>query len=169
MSRGRGRYSVLFLCTHNSARSQIAEAILRSRAGDRFDVASAGTDPGEALHPMAVDLIREMGGDLDRHRPKPLDAVMSTEWDLVITVCDRAREICPRLPDRTVSAHWGIPDPGDVEGGDEERRAAFRYAQKLLARRIDLFLALGPEKIDRFILRDRLNRIHQEPDLTREG
>ena len=160
--------SVLFLCTHNSARSQIAEAVLRERAGDRFDVASAGSEPRGAVHPLALRVIQELGGDPAKHRPKGFEDVFDREWDLVITVCDQAAEACPVLPGRSVSAHWGVPDPSKVEGTEGERLAAFRTAQKTLTKHIDLFLSLGPEKIDRFVLRDRMSRIPEEADRADE-
>lgn len=156
--------SVLFLCTHNAARSQIAEAVLRKRAGDRFEVASAGSEPGARVHPLALRIIEELGGDPKQHRPKGFDEVFGKDWDLVVTVCDQAQEACPVLPVRTVSAHWGIPDPSRAEGTEAERMEAFRAARRLLTKRIDLFLSLGPEKIDRFLLRDRVSRIPEEAD-----
>ena len=158
------RFSVLFVCTHNSARSQIAEALLRQKAGDRFEVASAGSEPGPAVNDLALRIIRGLGGDPGAHRPKGFDAVLGRPWDLVITVCDDAQEACPVLPVRTTTAHWGIPDPSKVQGSEEKRLGAFRAAELSLARRIELFLALGPEKIERLVLRDRLHRIHEEAD-----
>jgi arsenate reductase len=160
----RARFGVLFLCTHNSARSQIAEAILRRRAGDRFEVASAGSEPSGQVHPMALQIIGELGGDPSRHTSKGFDHALAREWDLVITVCDQVQEACPVLPARTLSAHWGIPDPSKVTGTEEERLGAFREAYRMLVRRIDLFLALGPDKIERMVLRDRLAQIHEEAD-----
>lgn len=157
-------FSVLFLCTHNAARSQIAEAVLRRRAGDRFEVASAGSEPSGIVHPLALRVVEELGGDPTAHRSKGFEEVMGREWDLVVTVCDQAQEACPALPGRTIAAHWGVPDPSRVEGTEEERWAAFRAAQKLLTRRIDLFLSLGPEKIDRLVLRDRVARIPREAE-----
>jgi arsenate reductase len=157
-------FRVLFLCTHNSARSQIAEAVLRKRGGDRFEVASAGSEPSGAVHPLALRLIEQIGGDPEAHRSKGLDEVLATEWDLVITVCDQAAEACPVLPGRTVSAHWGVPDPSKVEGSEERRAAAFRDAYSALAKRIELFVALGPEKIERMVLRNRLAQIHREAE-----
>ena len=132
---------VLFLCTHNSARSQIAEAVLRQLARDRFEVASAGSEPGPRVHPLALRIIAELGGDPARHRPKGFDEVLAREWDLVVTVCDDAREACPVLPARTATAHWGVPDPSRVEGSEAERMEAFRTAQRLLTERIERFLS----------------------------
>jgi arsenate reductase len=161
MTDGQERFSVLFLCTHNSARSQIAEAILRKRGGARFEVASAGSEPKDAVHPMALRIIEQMGGDPAEHRPKGFDAVLAREWDLVITVCDQAAEACPALPSRTVSAHWGVRDPSKVEGSEDKRYNAFLDAYAALAKRIELFVSLGP-KIGRLVLRDRLGEIHRE-------
>jgi len=148
------RFRVLFLCTHNSARSQIAEAVLRSRAGDRFEVASAGSHPGESVHPLALRIIEEIGGDQKLHRPKGFEEVLEKEWDLVITVCDQAQEACPALPTETVAAHWGVADPSKVQGSEEERMAAFRAAQELLTERIDLFLSWEPDRIERSVLKE---------------
>ena len=158
------RFGVLFLCTHNSARSQIAEAVLRERAGDRIEVASAGSEPGERVHPLALAIIEEIGGDPGRHHSKGFEDVLGRPWDLVVTVCDQAQEACPALPERTVSAHWAVPDPSRVQGSEEERMAAFRAAHRTLTRRIDLFLSLGPEKIERFELRERLAHVPEEAD-----
>jgi arsenate reductase len=158
------KFRVLFLCTHNSARSQLAEAILRKKGGDRFEVASAGSEPGGRVHPFALQIIEEMGEDPQRYTSKGFDAVLGREWDLVITVCDQAQEACPALPARTVTAHWGIPDPSKAEGPEQRRVAAFRAAHAALTKRIELFLALGPEKIERMVLRDRLAGIHKDAD-----
>ena len=141
--RATDRFRVLFLCTHNSARSQIAEAVLRQRAGDRFEAASAGSHPGERVHPLALRIVEEIGGDPGLHRPKGFDEAFAREWDLVVTVCDHAQEACPVLPSRTASAHWGVADPSRVEGSDEVRMAAFRETRRLLAERIELFLDRG--------------------------
>ena len=144
------------MCTHNSARSQIAEAVLRKRARDRFEVASAGSHPGVSVHPLALRLIEEIGGDQKLHRPKGFEEVLEREWDLVITVCDQAQEACPALPAATLSAHWGVPDPSIVQGSEEQRMAAFRATQESLTKRIDLFLSLDPDRVERSVLKDRL-------------
>lgn len=103
--------SVLFLCTANAARSQIAEALLRRRGGKNFRVASAGTYPADRIHPEAVEALAEIGIDWSYQRPKGFDAVASESWDLVITLCDRLKETCAAVPGRPVYAHWGVPDP----------------------------------------------------------
>jgi arsenate reductase len=132
---------VLFLCTHNSARSQIAEALLRRRGGDRFEVASAGSDPGERVHPLALRVIGELGGTLAAHEPKGFDDVFAQKWDLVVTVCDDALDACPVLPPGTSSIHWGMADPSRTVGSEAERLAAFRATAKLLDERIAALLA----------------------------
>jgi arsenate reductase len=139
---GAGRPTrVLFVCTHNSARSQIAEALLRRRGGDRFEVASAGSEPGQRVHPLALRIIEEIGGDATRHRPKGLDEARARSWDLVVTVCDDARDACPALPAGTTSVHWGLPDPSRVTGSDEQRWRAFRATLSSLSERIDGLVA----------------------------
>jgi arsenate reductase len=149
---------VLFLCTANAARSQIAEALLTRKGGDRFVVASAGTHPGHVVHPEAVRALAELGIDWSGRRPKSIDTVMQQPWDLVITLCDRTRETCATLPTRPVFAHWGVPDPAEVR--DLARRSiAFRDALALIAWRLDLMLALRPEALDRLVLAERLRAI----------
>lgn len=141
------RLRVLFLCTHNSARSQIAEALLRRKGRDRFIVGSAGTQPGATVHPMAMAVLAEHGIDWTDHRPKSTDDVSQHDWDLIITVCDRARESCPSFPGRPVFAHWSIEDPSGVVAGDGQR-TAFRAAMADLGRRIDLLLSLPLDRLE---------------------
>lgn len=143
----RAPLSVLFLCTGNSARSQIAEAILSNRGGDRFRVGSAGVHPAAEVNPFAVAALREFGIDWSGKHPKTVDSVMGEHWDLVITVCDRAKESCPILPGHPTYAHWGLDDPAAVEGDDATKRAAFRLTTLDLSRRIDLLLAVPPERL----------------------
>lgn len=149
-------FRVLFLCTHNSARSQIAEALLRARGGERFEAASAGSDPADDVHPFAREIIRSLGSDPDHHRPKSCDEMLGGEWDLVITVCDRARESCPTFRGRPAIVHWGMADPAAVEGPGEVRRRAFSETATVLARRIDLLRSLPVEKLERLVLQQRL-------------
>ena len=150
---------VLFLCTRNSARSQIAEAVLSRKGGQNFIVASAGSNPGAEVHPMAVEALREFGVDWRGKTAKGCDVVSNHDWDLVITVCDKARESCPTMPGRPVYAHWGIPDPAAVEGTETERRRAFHDAVRFLSRRIDLLLSLPFEKLQSAALKERVDRI----------
>lgn len=139
--------SVLFLCTGNSARSQIAEALLAARSKGRFRVGSAGVRPASVVNPFAVETLRERGIDWTGHVPKTVDAIAHERWDLVITVCDNAKESCPIFPGQPVFAHWGMADPAEVVGEDSKKREAFRLTALLLARRIDLLLALPRETL----------------------
>jgi arsenate reductase len=152
-------YRVLFLCTGNSARSQIAEAVLGHRGRGRFVAESAGSRPAEQVHPLAIEALETIGTRWGGRAPRALDAVESQHWDFAITVCDRAREACPIFPDRPVVAHWGMADPAQVAGSVDERRRAFHQALVLLARRVDLFLALPVEKLDRLALEARVRGI----------
>jgi arsenate reductase (thioredoxin) len=116
---------VLFLCTHNSARSQMAEGLLRHLAGDRFEAYSAGT---EATHvrPLAIRAMDEIGIDISGQESKTLDRYLDEPFDYVITVCDDANEACPFFPGATTRLHWSLPDPSAAKGSEEERLAVFR-------------------------------------------
>lgn len=150
---------VLFLCTENAARSQIAEALLRKRGRGRFEVASAGTAPAPSVRPEAVEALRRSGTEWGGRRPTDVRAVVDEEWDLVISVCDKAREACPRFPRRPVTAYWDIPDPTLAQGYANARAAAFWDVLTLLSRRIDLLCALPDEKLRRLALRTAVERI----------
>ena len=115
---------VLFLCTGNSCRSQMAEGLLRSRAGDLFDVASAGTRPA-GLNPLAVRAMAEIGIDISSQKSKHVDSLAEQQFTYVITVCDNAREACPTFPATTQTLHWSFEDPADAQGADEERMKVF--------------------------------------------
>ncbi len=130
---------VLFVCTHNSARSQMAEGLLRARGGDRFEAFSAGVEPG-TLHPLAVRAMAEIGVDIGGQRPQPVQDYLDQPLDAVITVCDQAAESCPVFPGRIVRLHWSIADPAAVEGPDEGRLAAFRAARDELLDRVDALI-----------------------------
>ncbi|HEY0788064.1 MAG TPA: arsenate reductase ArsC [Thermoanaerobaculia bacterium] len=130
---------VLFLCTHNSARSQMAEGLLRAMAGDRFEAASAGTERTR-VHPLAIEAMREIGVDLSRHSSKTLDAFAGRQFDFVITVCDRANESCPVFPGGTERLHWSFDDPSGATGSDEARLAAFRRIRDAIRERLDRFV-----------------------------
>lgn len=159
------RYSVLFLCTGNSARSILAESILRKLGSDRFEAYSAGSTPKGQVHPMALRL-------LEQHRC-PTDGLASKSWDvfagpdapeidIIITVCDNAAgEVCPVWPGHPASAHWGIDDPAAVTGSDEEMELAFAGAFKALYARISLLVQLHVENLARFALRTKLAAIHE--------
>ncbi len=130
---------VLFLCTHNSARSQMAEGLLRSLAGDRFDVFSAGTEETR-VHPLAIEAMREEGIDISHHRSKTLDAFKGEHFDSVITVCDRANESCPLFPGTTERIHWSFEDPSAATGTYEEKLHAFRTVRDAIQQRLRTFL-----------------------------
>jgi arsenate reductase len=134
---------VLFLCTHNSSRSQMAEGLLRARGGDRYAVFSAGTHP-RSVHPLAVQVMREIGVDISEatgYRAKSLDEFRGQpSMDLVVTVCDDAAEECPYFPGARQQEHWGFPDPSAVTGSEDERLAAFRSVRDAIARRIEAFV-----------------------------
>ena len=125
---------VLFLCVHNSARSQMAEGFLRSMAGDRYDVASAGLSAG-SVRPEAMAAMSEMGIDISRHRSKAADEYAGQAFDVVVTTCDEAREACPLFPGARTMLHWSIPDPDTAEG--PARLDAFRSARDQLRTRIE--------------------------------
>lgn len=150
---------VLILCTGNSARSQIAEALFATKGRGRVDAASAGTHPAERVNPYAVAVLAEAGIDWQGRVPRSMDGLEREPWDVVITVCDHARESCPLFPGQPVRAHWGMPDPAAVRGSDEVKRLAFRNTFVTLSRRIDLFLALPMEKLDRLALEARVKEI----------
>ena len=134
MSRGK----VLFLCTGNSCRSQMAEGWLRHIAGDRAEVFSAGTRP-TALNAMAVEVMREAGVDILGHRSKHLDELMQEDFLYVITVCDSAREECPIFPGALYQLHWSFQDPAAATGTDEEKLAVFRRVRDEIQERVEEF------------------------------
>lgn len=131
---------VLFVCTGNRARSQMAEGLLRHLAGDRFEVHSAGAEP-KGLSPYAVEVMREIGIDISGQRSKSLDEYSGQPFDYVITVCDSARQVCPAFPGGGRRLHWNIEDPAVAEERGAEAREAFRAARDKLRRHIEEFLA----------------------------
>lgn len=133
------RQRVIFVCTHNSARSQMAEGMLRSWGGDRFEVFSAGTE-ATRVRPEAIQVMREIGIDLSGHTSKTLEPFMGEAFHWLITVCDQAAEACPTIPGVRQQAHWSIDDPSAVEGDEGARLAAFRVARDHLRDRIHMFL-----------------------------
>jgi arsenate reductase len=130
---------VLVLCTGNSARSQMAEGLLRHEGGDRFEVYSAGTKPSR-VRAEAVAVMEEIGIDISGHRSKSVDEFVGRDLDLVITVCDHARETCPIFPGAVKRLHWPFDDPAAVEGPDEVRQAAFRRIRDQIHSRIKVVL-----------------------------
>lgn len=126
---------VIFVCTHNSARSQMAEGLLRAMGGKRYEVHSAGTE-ATGVRPEAVTVMRELGIDITGHRSKTLERYLDQPFDLLVTVCDSARESCPTLPGVRRREHWSIEDPAAVTGDPEVRVAAFRAARDEIADRL---------------------------------
>jgi arsenate reductase len=156
-------YNVLFLCTGNSARSILAEALLNHWGKGRFRAFSAGSFPKGAVHPMALEQLAATG--------LPVTGLRSKSWsefallrapvmDFVFTVCDQAAaEVCPVWPGQPMTAHWGVPDPAAVEGSEAMRRQAFRVAFRALEARIKLFASLRVDALDRLSLRRRVEEI----------
>ena len=158
-------YNVLFLCTGNSARSILAEAILRNDGAGRFNAFSAGSQPKGEVHPFAIELLKNLKQDTSFAQSKSWDefaAPGAPKMDFVFTVCDSAAtESCPVWPGQPITAHWGVPDPAAAEGSDAERRLAFAEAYKQLSNRISAFLSLPLPSIDRMSLQSKLGAIGQ--------
>lgn len=156
-------YNVLFLCTGNSARSILAEALLNHDGAGRFKAYSAGSFPKGDVHPMAIEVLRGLGFPHEGYRSKSWDEFATESapvFDFIFTVCDNAAgETCPIWPGHPMTAHWGIEDPAAVEG--EDQRDAFIQALRYLRRRIELFLALPLVAIDEMALKATLKKIGQ--------
>jgi arsenate reductase (thioredoxin) len=133
---------VLFLCTHNSARSQMAEGLLRDLAGDQFEVMSAGTE-ATRVRPLAVRAMEEIGVDISGQESKTLDRYLDQPFDYVITVCDDANEACPFFPGAQSRLHWSFDDPSRAEGSDEERLEVFRRVRDGIKDRVQAELVNG--------------------------
>ncbi len=129
--------SVLFICTHNSARSQMAEGLLRAKYGDRYEVASAGTEQTH-VRPLAIEAMRDLGIDISNHTSQTIDTVTADRtFDVVVTVCDDAREACPYVPARERNLHQSFDDPSAATGSEEEQFAVFRRVRDEIAEWID--------------------------------
>ena len=138
---------VLILCTGNSARSQMAEGLLRHDGGDGFEVFSAGVEPSH-VRPQAIEVMREVGIDISGHRSKSVDEFLGQEFDYVITVCDNANERCPVFPGKTQRIHWSFDDPAAAEGDEASRLAVFRRARDEIRHRLRLFIATADKGTD---------------------
>jgi arsenate reductase len=156
-------YNVLFLCTGNSARSILAEALLNHWGKGKFLAYSAGSFPKGQVHPLSLELLKSMKLPIEGLRSKSRDEFAkpgAPKMDFIFTVCDQAAgEVCPVWPGNPMTAHWGIPDPAAVEGTDGERLAAFRKASRALDTRIKLFLSLPWEKLDRLAIKREAEKI----------
>ncbi|MCB0112545.1 MAG: metalloregulator ArsR/SmtB family transcription factor [Caldilineaceae bacterium] len=139
---------VLFLCTHNSARSQMAEGLLNHLSNGRVEAYSAGSQPG-TVHPLAVQVLAERQIDIGHQRSKHMQAYVGQHFDYIITVCDRVREECPVFPDDPERVHWSFPDPTEVKGSEEARRQAFADVARDLTTRINYLLLIINRKYDR--------------------
>lgn len=161
-------FNVLFLCTGNSARSILAEATLNRLGSGRFHAYSAGSQPKGAVHPAAIRLLEKQNYAVASFRSKgwgEFAAPDAPQFDFIFTVCDNAaNETCPVWPGHPMTAHWGIPDPAEVEGSNAEVDAAFVRAHMMLSNRISLFTALPFEALDDLALRNRLREIGAQED-----
>jgi arsenate reductase len=159
-------FNVLFLCTHNSARSVLAEAILNKFGGGKFRAFSAGSHPKSAPNPFALDKAEQLGFARDSFKSKSWDEFAipgAPHMDIIITVCDDAAgEVCPVWLGHPATAHWGFPDPSATEGDDAAKRAAFDATFHAIKRRIDLLINLPVEKLERLALANELKRIHRD-------
>ncbi len=160
-------YNVLVLCTGNSARSILGEVLFNTLGKGKFKAYSAGSKPAGRVNPGALEWLQQQGHSVEGLRSKSWDefaAPGAPEFDFIFTVCDNAAgETCPLWPGKPATAHWGIPDPAHV-GGEEARRAAFKKAAEQLARRIQLFMSLPIEKLDKLVLKQKLAEIGRMED-----
>lgn len=156
-------FNVLFLCTGNSARSILSEAILNRVGQGRFKAFSAGSQPKGEVHPFALDLLRRLNHDTSFARSKSWEEFAvpgAPEMNFVFTVCDNAaNESCPVWPGQPMTAHWGVPDPAAAEGSEAERHLAFADAYRMLNNRISIFTSLPMNTLDRLALQKRLDEI----------
>ncbi len=158
-------FNVLILCTGNSARSIMAEALFNTLGNGRFKAYSAGSHPTGRVNPFAIEQVKAVGYPIDRLRSKSWDefaAPGAPRMDFVITVCDNAAgEVCPVWPGQPVSAHWGFEDPAAVQGSDDDKRAAFRKIFHQIRNRVSLFASLPLENIDRLAIKRETDAIGQ--------
>jgi len=151
-------YNILFLCTHNSARSVLGEALASTHPSGKFVGYSAGSTPGTKVNPFAAEIARELGYPESQLRSKSWDEFAlpgAPKMDFIITVCDNAAgEVCPFWPGQPATAHWGFPDPSQVQGSDLEKRAAFNEVKNGLQRRLDILAAMPLDKLDSMSLKE---------------
>ena len=163
----RKAYNILVLCTGNSARSIMAEALFNTMGAGRFQAYSAGSHPTGRVNPFAIELVRELGYPLENLRSKSWDefaAPGAPRMDFVVTVCDNAAgEVCPLWPGQPITAHWGFPDPAAAGGTDDEKRAVFALTLRQMRNRVQLFLSLPLETLDRMAIETKIRAIGQQP------
>jgi arsenate reductase (thioredoxin) len=156
-------YNVLFLCTHNSARSIIAECVMDKLGAGRFKAYSAGSQPSGKVHPFALELLQQLKCDTTQLSSKSWEEFArpgAPQLDFVFTVCDdAANEVCPVWPGQPMSAHWGLPDPSRAEGNESERRYAFADTHRMLYQRIGIFTNLPIKSLDSLSLQRHLDDI----------
>jgi protein-tyrosine-phosphatase len=152
------QYNILFLCTHNSARSILGEALASTHPSGKFRGFSAGSTPGTSVNPIAADIAVELGMDRAILKSKSWDVFgepNAPKMDFIVTVCDNAAgEVCPFWPGNPVTAHWGFPDPSQVQGSDLEVRAAFNEVMNGLKKRLDILASMPLEKLDSMSLKN---------------
>lgn len=165
--------NVLFLCTHNSARSIIAECVMNSLGAGRFRGFSAGSQPSGRVHPYAMDMLKQLNYDTSGLSSKSWDVFAASDapsLDFVFTVCDNAaNEVCPVWPGQPISAHWGLPDPSAAQGTESERRFAFADTHRMLYQRISIFTSLPLATLDKLSLQKRLDDIGKSEATSSEA
>jgi arsenate reductase len=163
-------YNVLFLCTGNSARSIMAEALVTTMEQGRFKGFSAGSKPGGMVNPFAIEQVRKTGYPVDRLRSKSWDEFAEPDaphMDFIITVCDNAAgEVCPYWPGHPATAHWGFEDPAAVEGSDDEKRAAFNKIFKQIAARMNTFVSLPLHMLEKNAIQREIKKIGDAPVIS---
>jgi arsenate reductase len=160
-------YNILILCTGNSARSIMAEALINTMGAGRFKAYSAGSRPTGKVNLFAIELVQALGYPVEGLRSKSWNDFAqpgAPQMDFVVTVCDNAAgEMCPLWPGHPVTAHWGFPDPTAVEGSDEVKRAAFALAMRQIRKRVQLFISQPLETLDRMAIEDRMRDLGKQP------
>ena len=150
---------ILFLCTQNAARSQMAEAILNSKRNDNFIAFSAGSQPANEINIYAQLVMKETGIDISSYKPKSVEQFINEDFDFIITLCDKDKKECPVLSNDAIYAHWGMADPRDFKGTNEEKTDHFKKIRNELNIRIELLISLPLDKLDKPMLRKKLNEI----------
>jgi arsenate reductase (thioredoxin) len=171
--RSQKPLNVLFLCTGNSARSQMAEVILNRLGAGKFRAFSAGSQPAGYVHPMALQMLKNAHYDTSKLRSKPWDEFArpdAPQLDFVFTVCDNtAKEVCPIWRGQPMTAHWGLPDPAKAKGSEAERNLAFADALRMLTNRISIFVNLPLDKLSKLSLQKKLDEIgHTQTSTSKE-
>jgi arsenate reductase len=160
-------YNILILCTGNSARSIMGEALFNTLGAGRFKAYSAGSHPSGRVNPFAIEQVKALGYPVENLRSKSWDEFALPDvpqMDFVVTVCDNAAgEVCPIWPGQPVTAHWGFADPAAVEGSDDEKRATFAQTLRQMRNRVQLFMSLPLETLDRMAIESRMRAIGKEP------